>query len=912
MRNKLNTSGRQKLSLSMKIIIGGAAAFMAGLLLVLQSQGLSSDTILPGTWNNSTTWSAGVPGNDATANINHSLTLDKNLTISGSYTINAPVQDLPSGSLYSLSIVSGGILDANANMTFEGSGSVSNNGKLILRSGDTLRIGATVFDNGSTVIIEEGAVLIVNGNLENKNNSDGVTVNGKIVVNGNFTGGNGSEINGNGDFTTTGSTTGAGSVFGASPMNCSGPCDGHSLVGFTNTISSPQSICTGGTPATLTGSTTATSPTYKWQKSTDNSTYTTISGATSASYSPGPLVVSTYYRRVVTSGGTSSTSGSVKITINASGLWTGTVSNKWNFAGNWCGEVIPVATANVTIPAGVVNMPSVPSGNFTCNNLTILTGASFTMESGSTLTVKGNIINGGTFTDNGGTIVFSGIVPQTITGITSMGSLTLNNPLSLILGNAITVNGIIKLTKGMIVSNGLLTVNLNAGGIDYKSSDLGSIYGAITVKKNVSSNLYHYLSSPLTGQTVADWNDNVSKETGKIYYYYDETNTSPDKAIGWVGINSLSTALTPMKGYALYFRSAKLMNNTGTYTHGSSPFSINVTNTMTASSGADGWNLVGNPYPSTIDWDAASGWTKTNIYSAVYCWDAPNNRYTSYVGGIGVNGGSRYIASMQAFWIRVDTTKTSGTLSATSLVRSSNAATFYRQSASSDPIVRMSILNNNYEDEAVVRLMDEATDDYDGNYDASKKMNTGNHPSLYSQFKGMSYAINSIKYVDEEIEIPLSIQVKEPGVCKFTAKEVKNFDASYSIILEDKMLNISQNLKDIPTYQFNATSVSTVGRFTLRIKKPTTITTSINNSKGDQSVKITLEDRSLYVRSNTAASGEASVYIISSTGIEMGKIENASFSSGELMYDMSSYQTGVYIVKAIINKKVFTQKVIIP
>ena len=35
-----------------------------------------------------------------------------------------------------------------------------------------------------------------------------------------------------------------------------------------------------------------------------------------------------------------------------------------------------------------------------------------------------------------------------------------------------------------------------------------------------------------------------------------------------------------------------------------------------------GFNLVGNPYPSAIDWDAASGWTKTNIDNAVYYFKA--------------------------------------------------------------------------------------------------------------------------------------------------------------------------------------------------------------------------------------------------------------------------------------------------
>jgi hypothetical protein len=31
----------------------------------------------------------------------------------------------------------------------------------------------------------------------------------------------------------------------------------------------------------------------------------------------------------------------------------------------------------------------------------------------------------------------------------------------------------------------------------------------------------------------------------------------------------------------------------------------------------DGWNLVGNPYPSNIDWNA-SGWTRTAVSGTFY------------------------------------------------------------------------------------------------------------------------------------------------------------------------------------------------------------------------------------------------------------------------------------------------------
>ncbi len=61
-----------------------------------------------------------------------------------------------------------------------------------------------------------------------------------------------------------------------------------------------------------------------------------------------------------------------------------------------------------------------------------------------------------------------------------------------------------------------------------------------------------------------------------------------------------------------------------------------------------GWNLVGNPYPSPIDWDAASGWTKTNVDNATYR-HVNNATWASYVGGVGTNGGSQIYCFMSGF-----------------------------------------------------------------------------------------------------------------------------------------------------------------------------------------------------------------------------------------------------------------------
>lgn len=79
------------------------------------------------------------------------------------------------------------------------------------------------------------------------------------------------------------------------------------------TVGSNQTIVSGATPAAL--SLSGHTGTIQWQSSTDNVTFTNISGATSATYAPGALTATTYYRAVLTSAG-GCTANSTTVTIN--------------------------------------------------------------------------------------------------------------------------------------------------------------------------------------------------------------------------------------------------------------------------------------------------------------------------------------------------------------------------------------------------------------------------------------------------------------------------------------------------------------------------------------------------------------------------------------------------------------------
>lgn len=66
-----------------------------------------------------------------------------------------------------------------------------------------------------------------------------------------------------------------------------------------------------------------------------------------------------------------------------------------------------------------------------------------------------------------------------------------------------------------------------------------------------------------------------------------------------------------------------------------------------------GWNLIGNPSASTLDWDNAAGWDKTNIDSTIYIWDPAAGAFLVWNGVTGDLGNGK-IAPFQAFWVRAN------------------------------------------------------------------------------------------------------------------------------------------------------------------------------------------------------------------------------------------------------------------
>jgi len=115
-------------------------------------------------------------------------------------------------------------------------------------------------------------------------------------------------------------------------------------------IAADQTVCAGITPTPLTSTAAPTGGTgqftYQWEFSLDNTTWTAIAGATGDTFSPGPLTVTTLFRRQVSSGACTTPSSTVTITV-VPALVAGTIAANQNL----CAGATPAVFTSET-PAG--------------------------------------------------------------------------------------------------------------------------------------------------------------------------------------------------------------------------------------------------------------------------------------------------------------------------------------------------------------------------------------------------------------------------------------------------------------------------------------------------------------------------------------------------------------------------------
>ena len=392
---------------------------------------------------------------------------------------------------------------------------------------------------------------------------------------------------------------------------------------------------------------------------------------------------------------------------------------------------------------------------------------------------------------------------------------------------------------------------------------------------------WHFISSPVANQTIESF---IPTEENYDFYSWSEFNSTwynqkkdDSQTNEFYTDNGFDFAKG--RGYLVAYENEGYRKFSGTLNNGDVTFPLSCsTDGEYVVERFTGFNLVGNPYPSYIDWEA-EGWTRDMLeLQTIWIYDDDVNNYITYtLGGVATNGGSQYIAPCQGFFVKA---LTPGDFVMTNDIRTKSKSAFRKDN--DENIFKVRVNGASGQDEVAVVIGD--------NDDVFKMFSLNESaPSLYIN-KGVGNY--TVVYIDEENTIPLSF--KSESMSKFTISLSETGHIFGEIILEDKLTGEKVNLQT-ESYTFLHSKDNANDRFVLSFVNGQQTTDNshfayINNGE------IIIND----------INGDAQIEIYDLMGRRV--YENADAVSNVSTY---GYSSGVYIIRKIDDKGVKTQKILL-
>lgn len=521
--------------------------------------------------------------------------------------------------------------------------------------------------------------------------------------------------------------------------------------------------------------------------------------------------------------------------------WTGAVDDDWFNTGNWSLGTVPDNTTDVEIPntGGKAPLPMISGGVAATAALGILPGASLGVAP------DGGLETHGLFTNDG----FFGVVSDPA----GMG------------GTYIDLGG--------IAGTGMFEYWRDITSTAATGDDAG----------------WHFISAPIAGfdtDDIWDYYLNTYDESTGLYVHVE--GTAPcipvTPAMAWTALEGWSVKFQPE------YAGQCGAGGTGTVIEfagmAADVHSGAIGGAFTAAGPVpEHWNLMGNPYMSALDADAMVATWPAALNTSIYQYNDAALDFVEWSAAVpGVNN---LIAPTQGFFVSATA---GGTLTVDNSMRA-HGGMFMKSEV--DNLLGLQASGNGFEDEIYVRFMEEATANFDGNWDAYKLLSANEAiPQIYTTTTGANLAIDARPATEM---VPMEFVAGTNGTYTIEAIETSTFT---EVTLEDVENGVFTNLLT-DSYTFDYSSAE-AHNFIIHFGALGTGELNASN------VNIWSNDNKVYVQVPQDLRGDIVVYNMMGQEVVATDIE-PNVVNVIPIDEVNTY----YVVKVISNEEIVTGKVYI-
>jgi trimeric autotransporter adhesin len=418
-----------------------------------------------------------------------------------------------------------------------------------------------------------------------------------------------------------------------------------------------------------------------------------------------------------------------------------------------------------------------------------------------------------------------------ITGSSNASALNLNASSNITIGStgSLTINGNTSAASITINPKGRLTISPTftlSSAINLQSDEngtatlvdeTGSQVLTGTVQQYLATTRNWYISSPVS---------NAVAPVGYTYYQRDEAGAS------WITQPFVATNTFAVgRGYIALPGSTASVISFSTESGGK----INTGDVpIVLTKGTNGFNLIGNPYPSHLTWTKAFVQSKSALIDPTI-WYRTNSGVTNTGGwsfttynAVSEEGtpstANGIIPPMQAFWVKA---VAAGTLTLNSdLTRShqsSNALKAPAAKSSDRQRIRLQVDNGTTTDEALI-YFDKAASDALDRYDSPKFAESNTTTQIFTSIGADKLVINGMNNINLETPIGLGFVPGSGTSFSIKANEISNLPTDIKVILKDNVTLAETDLTDgVSTYSFSP-EITSDDRFSIIFRTSGAIT----------------------------------------------------------------------------------------